>query len=156
MGRARHILVVERAMASLRQWWRRRQTARQIAAARGRGVGLYTRAWELPPPEDEERALSPVEAVLAWCRETLGACRRPWGIDYFDLTIACSGPDSRSLRSARFMRVRPIDLYQDSDVAGQIAALLIGAAATGGEQLRIAASLFSWGDATHAALPAAA
>jgi hypothetical protein len=156
MGRTRHIRVVERAMASLGQWWRRRQTARQIAQARDRGVGLYTRAWELPQAEGDERELSPVESVLGWCRETLGRCRRPWGIDYFDLTIACSGPDALPVRSARFTRMRPIDLYQDGDIAAQIAALLIGAAAAGGEQLRIAASLFSWGDATHAALPATA
>jgi hypothetical protein len=93
--------------------------------------------------------------VVAWCRETLGRCRRPWGIDYFDLSIDCTGPDGRPLRSARFSRIRPIELYQDDAITGQIAAALIGAATATGAPVRVAASLFSWGDAAFAAMPAA-
>jgi len=143
-------------MASLRQWWQRRQTAKQLARARRSGIGLYVRQWDLALEAAEvEKAMTPVETVLTWCRETLGRCRRPWGIDYFDLAIDCTGPDGQPLRTARFSRIRPIELYQDEAITGQIAAALIGAAAVTGAPVRIAASLFSWGDAAFAAMPAA-
>jgi hypothetical protein len=144
-------------MASLREWWQRRQAAKQLAQARQAGVGLYLQEWHLAaqavPDEDQP---TPVEIVLTWCRETLGRCRRPWGIDYFDLSIECTGPGGMPLRTARFSHIRPIQLYQDDAITRQIAAALIGAAVTTGAPVRIAARLFSWGDAAFAALPAGA
>jgi len=111
----------------------------------------YSETWSL----DASDPHSFVNALLQWSRETLASCRRPFGIDFFDLslTIVDSGHRLQTL-SAR--KLRPIALYA-GDLADQIAKHLEQALRNRepGGDVRISAELFSWGDAAHAALPQA-
>lgn len=137
-----------------------RRVASRLSAARRAGRGVYVGEWRF-----EAEAVGDVEAlrepVLAWCRETLARCRRPWGIDYFDLALSWSSTGARGPRSIRFPELRPAVLY-DGGLAEHIAAFLsemfAGAAADASGRstgFNLAAGLFSWGEAAHAALPAA-
>jgi len=134
---------------------RLRQTAERLAAARRAGHGLYLREWC-----DEQQDASLIEVILSWCRETLGGCRRPWGIDQFDLTLACTTPSGEPVRRLSLRRLRITDLYHGDRLAGDLRTLLFGDREQGesddrrGVVLHVAAALFSWGDAAHAALPA--
>jgi hypothetical protein len=94
-----------------------------------------------------------VQALIDWCRETAGLCRRPFGIDGFDLTIAAGKPE-RVLSRVCYDRLKPIAFYETT-----LSARIIGLLAVVerefriGEDVRLSAALFSWGDAAHAALP---
>jgi hypothetical protein len=121
---------------------RLRQAARRIAEARRNGQGVYAREWD----EHGLDAGALGEALLDWCREVIGACRRPFGIDQFDLALAYT--DAAGEPASRLYRLRPIDLYQ-----GSLLEELMALAALTEPPRRLAAALFSWGDAAHEALP---
>jgi hypothetical protein len=94
-----------------------------------------------------------IQALIDWCRETAGQCRRPFGIDAFDLAVAVGKPE-RAISSVSYDRLKPIAFYETS-----LSARLDGLLAVVerefhvGEDVRLSAALFSWGDAAHAALP---
>ncbi len=139
--------------------WRRRRRVRGVVRgmveARRNGHGVYVEEWWLPAViEHDEDALEP---LLAWLRQTLAHCRRPHGIDQFDLAIAASVGEHGRVRSASFRDLQPALLYSGSALAGRIAAFLqAGEPAQAEASVRVAMALFSWGDAAHAALPATA
>ena len=57
-----------------------RRVSRQLAAARRAGRGIYVGEWtfeNLFNDELEAACEAGYEAIVAWCRETLGRCRRP-------------------------------------------------------------------------------
>ena len=129
-------------LQNARTWWRRKQLARRLSAARRKGHGRFDRRWELASE-------SAGDEVLAWCRDTLSHCRRPWGISHFDLTLdvsTASGP----ARRLRLSRIEPTDLWCDSDVSTRIAALFPRPCGAAGST-RVTASLLSWGEAVHRA-----
>lgn len=141
---------------------RLRKAAEQIARARRFGDGVRLGEWEHDLGQLQTGEIEPlVEAMLEWCRQTMGTCRRPWGIDYFDLAVACSC-DEASVRptSVSFRRLRPADLYGLDGFRQRLAAFLSelrpDAAPGMGGRYRVAAALFSWGNAAHAALSAPA
>jgi hypothetical protein len=90
---------------------------------------------------------------LQWCRETVGGCRRPWGIDHFDLVVAVR--DGTQPRTIEFKRLRPFDLYHDGDAVARLHRFLAPLTHPAAAGLPVAVALFSWGDAVHAALPPA-
>ena len=138
-----------------RAWWRRRALTRDLMAARRSGRGWRRSEWRLDRDADrtlDEEAL--VEQIVLWCRDTLATCRRPFGVDHFDLTLAWSHADGQRPRRAEWRRVRPIDLYHPERLADQLVRFVRETAADHPSRpaLVLAAALFSWGDATHAAL----
>jgi len=134
--------------------WRRgrrvRRIVREMAEARRAGRGVYIREWKI---EDDSRE-SFADEVLNWCRVTLGTCRRPFGIDHFDVSIAVA-VGGVAIQSLQYDRRRPQELYGDSSLITDMASVIAASLADAGSgAVHIAAALFSWGDAAHAALPA--
>jgi hypothetical protein len=123
---------------------------RRIAAARRDRRHLYLNDWRFHLDAGPESA---VETVLAWCRDTLSRCPRPFGIDHFDLAVAVndSGAPPRSLS---FIKIRPGMLYTPSFAKDLAVMLHQEEPADVRTGLYISAALFSWGAAAHAALPA--
>lgn len=129
------------------RWKRQRElrtTARKMADARRRGEGVYTEEWSLP----EGTHHSAMEPILEWCRDVVGRCRRPFGIDEFDLALSFRQHEA-SHATSQVYRITARDLYDESTI-DQLAAFLFGQPA---QPVYVVAALFSWGDAAHAALP---
>ncbi|MBI2761634.1 MAG: hypothetical protein HYX51_09445, partial [Chloroflexi bacterium] len=127
---------------------RMRQVARGMVQARRAGKGLYVAEWEAAVA-DPSALSSVLDQVTEWCRHTVGTCRRPYGIDHFDLAIARSVAGGLPPRSREFRDVRPLDLYQDGGLTERIGAFLteapVGADAGPTHTIKIAAALYSWG-----------
>jgi hypothetical protein len=118
--------------------------------ARRSGRHSYQGVWHFG---GDVEAYHSIETILAWGRETLGSCRRPFGIDYFDLEVSVS-QSGRRLASFSLSRLRPLALYA-SEVGDGISTLLERAGSPDSDsRLQVSAVIFSWGDAAHAALPA--
>jgi hypothetical protein len=120
---------------------------RKMRAERRAGRGVRLEEWRLTADESSSAGAH----VLDWCRDVIANCRRPFGIDSFDLAVACRRGVIGGVESHRFLRLRPLDLYSDG-FAAQLAALL-GVARQEQSPLVVAAAIFSWGDAAHRALP---
>lgn len=88
--------------------------------------------------------------MVDWCKKSLAECRRPYGIDHFDLAIAYRVGDSR-IRNQCFKGLRPLSLYQ-GDLDEQLRRRFKDAVVPGGEALIISAAFFSWGEALSHAL----
>jgi hypothetical protein len=99
------------------------------------------------------------EQTIVWCRQILGRCRRPYGIDHFELALARSIAPDRAPRSATFRDLRPHELYVPNGLQLRIAAFLHGetaeASIPGPDMIGVAVAIFSWGDAADVALPSA-
>jgi hypothetical protein len=123
---------------------------RRIAFARRGQRHLYLKDWQFPFEAGQEET---VEAILAWCKDTLARCPRPFGIDHFDFAVAvsCEGRP----RSLSYKKLRPGALYAAS-FARDLAAVLPrkGWDEAQSAAVYISAALFSWGAAAHEALPA--
>jgi hypothetical protein len=137
-----------------------RSVARKIISARRTGEGTYYTEWNHDGTE-AAGVDAVIESIVSWCRQTVGGCRRPWGIDHFDLTLAfavAGNASDRRVRSTRFHELRPIDLYAPDGLAQQIGTFLSRVLHEDGplprKVMHTGAALFSWGDAAHAALPA--
>jgi hypothetical protein len=91
--------------------------------------------------------------MLRWCQDVLAGCRRPYGLDYFDLAIAMRCGDTGKVEQFTLNKLRPIELYQDS-LTDRLTAMLNKAFASRGlNTIHLSAGLFSWGEAVHQALP---
>jgi hypothetical protein len=127
--------------------------SRGIASARRRGRHTYRHDWHF----DLSTGTQPIaEALLAWARDTLATCRRPFGIDYFDLAISVISSTGSAAQRLALTELRPISLYGPS-LEEQLSEFIERGASTTGQaepHLRVSTSLFSWGDAAHEALPA--
>jgi hypothetical protein len=115
--------------------------------ARRTGRGVRLEEWHVPADD----ATSAGDYVLSWCREVVANCRRPFGIDHFDLAVACRPAADSSVQTERFLSLRPADLYSGR-VATKLGLLLQNARRTSGDMI-IAAAVFSWGEAAHHSLP---
>lgn len=116
--------------------------------ARRAGHGIRLEEWRVAPGEYPSAG----DRVLEWCREVVANCRRPFGIDSFDLAIACRHADESSVQSERFPSLHPLDLY-NGGLATKLAALLQNTRRNSCDMI-IAAAVFSWGEAAHQSLPA--
>jgi hypothetical protein len=126
---------------------------RYIAAARLRGRSHFQKDWHtedfVPSALD-----GLVESMVEWCRATTGTCRRPYGINFFDLIITYRlGEDGKS-RSFRLNRLEPMALYQDSLPKHLLDKLLKAMTPEQPIKVHISAGFFSWGDAAFKALNA--
>jgi hypothetical protein len=110
-----------------------------MSRRRREGAGLYIADWRA---DDHETFL---EAVVHWCRETIAATRRPFGIDHFDIALAWRDVSGSVVRSHRFLQLRPIELYTESFLE-QLRALHPV------QPAHVSVAVFSWGDAAHAEL----
>jgi hypothetical protein len=128
-----------------------REIARKVGEARRSGKGLKVQDWQLEGC-DEQRLHEAVETIIVWCRDTLAGCRRPYGIDSFDLTLALGATGQKSA-SVRLDKLRPIELYQDSLPQRLAGFLCAEATRLRSASLHLTAALFSWGDAAYQALP---
>ncbi len=86
---------------------------------------------------------------MAWCRETLAGCRRPWGIAQFDLTVRLSAPAGGPEPVARWRRLEPTALWNTDGLHRYLAELFRDHQPD--HAVYVSAALFSWGEATHAA-----
>jgi hypothetical protein len=120
----------------------------RLSAARRAGRGRYTNHWDISGDPDSD-----AERILAWVRETVACCRRPYGFACFDLALSL--PDERGhARILQLERWEPGHLYgEGAQVVAQVRAFLsreAGRAAQG--PVNVAAVLSSWGDLAHAVL----
>ena len=123
------------------------RVAKQVTRARQQRRHLYHGAWHFELASDQPH---PSRAVLDWCREVIATCRRPFGIDYFDLAIQVREPGRGVVGRLSLVELRPLVLYAGS-LEERLAALF---ERPGRPALHVSASIFSWGDAAHEALPA--
>jgi hypothetical protein len=121
-------------------------TTARIRQARRSGHGLYVADWLHSIAEH-----SPVDAVLEWTRSTIGASRRPFGIDHFELALAWRPLVGDRVHTHRFGRLRPIDLYGEAFPVHL--ERFFGQHPVSPAPGRVAVALFSWGDVVHEALP---
>ncbi|RLT39369.1 MAG: hypothetical protein DWI58_13180 [Chloroflexi bacterium] len=139
--------------------WRRPSATplrERIEASIREGVGLSKHEWILAAPilDHELEALS--EVVVEWARVRTSEMRRPHGIDQCALALACAHPGGAPLASTTFGVFRPVDLYADGGIPDRVTDFLEGLSLPtlneGGEPVRFAAALFSWGDVARATL----
>jgi hypothetical protein len=127
---------------------------RYIANARLRGRSHYQKDWHT---EDfKPHALDGlVESMVEWCRAAMANCRRPYGIDFFDLTITYRVDENGKPRTFRLNRLEPMSLYQESLPAQLLDRLKHALTPEEPLKVHIQAAFFSWGDAAYRALNAA-
>jgi hypothetical protein len=123
----------------------------EIRRARRRGQGLRYQDWQFDVTHEAEPSAA-VETMISWCKATLSTCRRPHGIDLFDLVVAFRDEAGGAVRSFRLDRLKPLELYQDtlSELLLQRLNEVIHPRAS---KVYVSAGFFSWGDAAHKALP---
>ena len=109
---------------------------------------MYEQRW-VSTIESDLSAIT--DAIGSWCRQTIGNCRRPYGIDQFDLNLTFV-VDATGGRQATFKGLRPQRLYEPTFEA-DLQAIAARAGAAPGCSLHVSAELFSWGDAADRALP---
>jgi hypothetical protein len=128
------------------------KASRGIASARRRGRNTYRSDWHFGI-EAEARLIS--GSLLAWCRDTVACCRRPFGIDYFDLAIAIVDKQGARRDELSLNELRPGVLYDAASLEDKLVEYIERRRRAFGEgAIHISTALFSWGDAAHEALPA--
>lgn len=132
----------------IRHLRQRRDIHDRLGRAHRNGKGLYLQEWVARDQQPRDTS-DVVSELLAWCRQTMSATRRPYGIDSFDLALAVDEGSERP-RSTRFNRIRPIELYLEGTLDARLSEWLGGC---GLRPVHVAAALFSWGDLADAALP---
>lgn len=118
-----------------------------MAEARRRGLHSYAARWVAIAEVDLSTL---TQLILSWSRETVAKCRRPYGIDQFDLEIVFDG-DARDRKPIVFKGLRPLRLYEQGFDA-ELRAMVETAGSVRGRSIAISANLFSWGDAADKAL----
>lgn len=128
------------------------QTLTRMKEMRRRGHGVKLQDWQVES-FDPQQPHGLVESVIEWCKRNAGECRRPYGINAFDLTLAFRVDGDRGVRSHTFSRLKPIELYDESFAARLLE--MLGLHVARPAPLRISAGFFSWGDAAHQAMNSA-
>lgn len=139
--------------------WRRQPATdlrARVEASINEGIGLSKQEWILAAPILPREIATLGEAVVEWSRVRAGESRRPYGIDQCALALACAHPGGAPLASVTFGVFRPIELYTDDGIPGQVHAFLEGLSLPTlnerGLPVRFAAALFSWGDVARATI----
>ena len=117
--------------------------------ARRQGKGLIVTDWRAA-----ETASGPdrefIESIIDWCKDALAGCRRPYGVDQFDLVLSFRANDRTS--SLRFNKLRPLQLYDEGFSEEVRKVLLRKFSQADALIVDVKAGVFSWGNALHAAL----
>ena len=137
----------------LRPFRRRSGFERLVEQSVRDGVGLRRQVWVLPSVP-----LNPVqlnilgERVTSWVEEEMGSMRRPYGIDHVALGMACAPERGSALASASFGLFRPRQYYEVGGTREEVVEFVSSLEDMGavGDELRLAAALFSWGDLARA------
>lgn len=131
----------------------RRSLRGNVRRALESGVGLYNASWDIEATMTASTSSELAEELTAWCRDTLGQIRRPYGLDYVTLALAVLGEGQGQLAGSDYGVLRPQDFYGHGPAETQIQTTLshwadteIFARSRGG---RLSAVLFSWGDLTR-------
>jgi len=116
------------------------------------GIGLYHSHWGLG--NEGDAGLPPEkagQAILNWCRETMGQMRRPYGLDYVTFAIAILGPQNEEIARASFGVLRPSDFYNDGPAPMRLEEMIDQwrSQACFREASSLSAVIFSWGDITR-------
>jgi hypothetical protein len=128
-----------------------RALSRMVHNARRRGSGVRLQDWRVEGG-GPETASQLAETLVHWCREVMASSRRPYGIDHFDLALALRIGGDTEVRQLSLNRLRARQLYEESFLQ-DMAAFFSKEMAEVPKLLHLAAGLFPWGDAVHAALP---
>ena len=80
----------------------------------------------------------------------MASSRRPYGVDHFDLVLALR--TNEGVHNFNFPRRRVLQLYDESFSREILSRLARDMRETGEQVVHVAAGLFSWGDALHAAM----
>lgn len=117
--------------------------------ARRNGTGLQLQDWHINL-DGPDAAAGFAESVIEWCKHTMAASRRPYGVDHFDLALAYRS--GGFVRRLSFSRVHVAELYDDA-LASQILTVLAREVSEARTALvHFSAGLFSWGNALDLAL----
>ena len=127
-----------------------RDVVRQIMKRREKGKGLVFQNWHFPESKAED-IQDLVDGMLAWCKTTLAGCRRPYGIDLFDLIIAFRTEEDNRASSLTLPALKPLDLYQD-ELPERLSRRISEALHRSRSSFHVSAGVFSWGEAAHEAL----
>ena len=127
----------------------RRALRRGVRRALEAGTGLYQASWPL-----ERDGGDAAERLLAWCRDTIAATARPYGLDHVSLTLTLRDAKGRICADADLGVFRPIDFYNSGRAEAELRAVLSGWARSTPDGGRVAAVLLSWGDVTRELLEA--
>lgn len=130
-------------------WQRGGGTIARMQELRRRGHGLKLQDWHVDHFDPDE-GHGVVENIVDWCKRTVAGCRRPYGINSFDLMLAFRVGNEEAVRSLSFLRMKPIELYDGSFAMRLLDALGLHVASPA--PLRLSAGFFSWGEAAHLAL----
>ncbi|MCK9520484.1 MAG: hypothetical protein M0R74_15890, partial [Dehalococcoidia bacterium] len=124
------------------------QQRRRLSAAFRAGHGRYTNGWSITGDPVEH-----AEEILAWVRETVAGCRRPYGFAAFDLELSLHGTDARPSQ-LELERWEPTHLYAEGGhLVTQVRAFLSrGAERAAHGPVQVVAVLSSWGDLAHAVM----
>jgi hypothetical protein len=125
------------------------QASRGIAKARRGGRHTYRGEWHFDVEAEAQQISS---SLISWCRETIATCRRPFGIDYFDLAVAVFDKQGSKRDEFSLSELRPVVLYDGARLEDELIDFIERRRTQ--DTLHISTVLFSWGDAAHASLPA--
>ena len=106
-------------------------------------------SWHVQPDEGTE-VHGLTDSIIHWCRESMASCRRPYGVDHFDLTIAFGS--GGGIRNVNFHKLRIQHLYDEVLSRQLLEALGREVREARSTALHVAVGLFSWGDALDKAL----
>ncbi len=130
---------------------RRRDLRRQIEKLMGNGTGIYFNSWQIDRTNPDANTLS--MQILEWCRKCLVRTRRPYGLSFTSVVLTISGENSEPVASVPFSGVLPGEFYNEGKVEQGIRETIAGWKDSGvfgqDPNLRIKASMFSWGDLIH-------
>ena len=123
--------------------FRRLSTHRKVERLIRDGVGVREACWRL---ENSEAHDDLVEGVLEWVKSSMGAMRRPYGIDHVALALAARDEAGRVVCSNSLGVLRPDSFYGDEG-AGHVREFLGDARRVLGEKpCEVVGALLSLGD----------
>lgn len=128
---------------------------RMVQSALREGVGLHRGLWRIDEmPVTGEQLAGLARALGRWLEEEMSRTRRPYGIDQMAVGIACAPLEGPPIATASFGVFRPRDYYATGGAGEQIAGFVEGLPLDKINEhppsLRLAATLFSWGDLARA------
>ena len=116
------------------------------------GVGVRERSWQFQDLEEGKRDDIAVE-LLTWVRSSMGAMRRPYGVDHVALALACRDSKGKLLCTNALGVRRPEHFYADG-AEDRVLAFFADAVAAGSRGPgEIVAALLSLGDIAYAMEP---
>ena len=119
-------------------------THRKVERLIREGVGVREASWRIGFEDAAQAAV--IDDVLEWVRQSMGAMRRPYGLDHVALALAARDDSGRVVCSNSLGVQRPT-LFYEAEGADHIRAFLGDAnRAMGGQPGEMVGALLSLGD----------